>query len=185
MQCVLADSNAINFELVLDRPQWFAISTNPKQEERTCHNLRVLNIESFNPRIQESRCNQFTGAVTLIPTSLFPRYIFARFVAGHSLRTVRYTRGVLKVVCFNSQPAPIDDGVIEFLKSRVGDNGFLNVSEALNPGDKVRIKDGPWKEFSGVIERDIPANARVQILLTAINYHARLVTERHWVEKVN
>ena len=89
------------------------------------------------------------------------------------------------MVCFNSQPAPIDDGVIEFLKSRVGDNGFLNVSEALNPGDKVRIKDGPWKEFSGVIERDIPANARVQILLTAINYHARLVTERHWVEKVN
>lgn len=89
------------------------------------------------------------------------------------------------MVIFNSQPAPIDDEVIEFLKSRVGNNGFLNVREALTPGDKVRIKDGPWKAFAGVIERDIPASARVQILLTAINYQARLVTERKWVEKVS
>ena len=185
MECALADSNAVNFEFILDTPQWFAVSTNPKQEERTLHNLQVLNIETFNPRIQEPRRNQFTGAVTLVPTSLFPRYIFARFVPRNSLRTVRFTRGVLKVVSFNSQPAPIDDEVIEFLKSRVGDDGFLNVREALNPGDKVRIKDGPWKAFSGVIERDITASARVQILLTAINYHARLVTEREWVEKVS
>ena len=179
MEFALADSN-----VVFDRPQWFAISTNPKQEERACHNLQASSVESFNPRIQECRRNQFTGAVTLIPTSLFPRYIFARFIASLQLRKVRFTRGVLKVVSFNSQPAPIDDEVIEFFRSRVGENGFLNVREALAPGDKVRIKDGPWKAFGGVIERDIPASARVQILLTAINYQARLMIERGSVEKV-
>lgn len=185
MECARADSNVMKMESALDRPHWFAICTNLKQEERTCHNLQVSNIESFNPRILECRRNQFTGAVTFIPTSLFPRYIFARFIARNLLRKVRFTRGVLQVVIFNSQPAPIDDEVIEFLKSRVGNNGFLNVREALTPGDKVRIKDGPWKAFAGVIERDIPASARVQILLTAINYQARLVTERKWVEKVS
>src|SRR6476620_877150 len=113
MDSALADSNAMNADSVFDRPRWFAVCTNPKQEERTCHNLHVSTIESFNPRIQERRRNQFTGAGTLISTSLFPRYIFARFVARNFLRTVSFTRGVLRVVSFNSKPIPIDDEVID------------------------------------------------------------------------
>ena len=87
------------------------------------------------------------------------------------------------MVSFNSKPIPIDDEVIDFLKSRVAENGFIDVREPLIPGDKVRIKDGPWKAFGGVIEWDIPASGRVQILLTAINYQARLVIERQSLEK--
>lgn len=47
------------------------------------------------------------------------------------------------MVSFNFKPAPIDNEVTELMKSRVGKDGFINVGEALKPGDKVRIKDGP------------------------------------------
>jgi len=184
MDLTLPDSDAVSIEYQADKPQWFAICTNPRQEDRAYHNLLASSVECFNPRIQESRRNQFTGAVTLIARPVFPRYIFARFSVRSTLRTVRFTRGVLKVVSFNFKPAPIDNEVIELMKSRVGQDGFLKVGEALKPGDKVRIKDGPWRAIAGVIERNTQASERVQILLTAINYQGRLMIERQLVEKI-
>ena len=184
MDLTLQDSDAISIESQADRPQWFAICTNLRQEERAYHNLVALGVECFNPRIQEGRRNQFTGAVTLIAWPLFPRYIFAHFSVRNSLRTVRFTKGVQRVVSFNFKPVPIDNEVIELMKSRVGRDGFLKVDEALKPGDKVRIKDGPWSAIIGVIERNPQPSERVQILLTAINYQGRLVIERQLVEKI-
>ena len=174
----------MSFEHGDDRPQWFAICTHPKQEHRAYYNLLASRVECFNPRIQECRRNQFTGSITLIARPLFPRYIFARFSVRNSLRTIRYTRGVLTVVSFNLKPAPIDDEAIDLMKSRVGKDGFLNIGEALNPGDKVRIKDGPWRAIIGVIARNTQPSERVQILLTAINYQGRLMIERQLVEKI-
>jgi transcriptional antiterminator RfaH len=167
-----------------DRPQWFAICTHPKQEDRAFYNLLAAQVECFYPRIQESRCNEFTGAITRVARPLFHRYIFARFNIQNSLRKVRYTRGVHSVVSFNLKAAPIDDEIVELLKSRVGNDGFLNIGEPLNPGDKVRIKDGPWRAVIGVVERDTQPNERVQLLLTAINYQGRLTIERQLVEKI-
>ena len=182
MDLTLADTTSIEYQA--NKPQWFAICTNPRQEDRAYHNLLTSTVECFNPRIQESRRNQFTGAVTLIARPLFPRYIFARFSVRSSLRTVRFTRGVLKVVSFNFKPIPIDNEVIELMKSRVGKDGFLNVGETLNSGDKVRIKDGPWRAIVGVIERNTEPSERVQLLLTAVNYQGRLMIERQLVEKI-
>ena len=167
-----------------DNPHWFVICTHSKQEDRAYYNLLAARVECFNPRIQECRRNQFTGSIRLAAKPLFPRYIFARFNLRNSLRTVRYTRGVLTVVSFNLKPAPIDDEVIDLMKARVGKDGFLNIGAALSPGDKVRIKDGPWRAVIGVIEQNTHPSERVQILLTAINYQGRLMIERQFVEKI-
>src|SRR5262249_7230276 len=148
------NSNVINNEYEVEPPQWFAVCTHSKQEERAYHNLLASSVECFNPKIKECRRNQFTGAVTHIARPLFPRYIFARFTQS-LLRKVSFTRGVLKVVSFNAKPAPIDKDVIELLQARVGSDGFLSVGEALKPGDAVRIKDGPWKALVGVVERNL------------------------------
>jgi len=178
------NSNAINIEYDGESPQWFAICTHPKQEDRAYYNLQASNVECFNPKIKECRRNQFTGAVSYIARPLFPRYIFARFNIQSLLRKVSFTRGVLKVVSFNSKPAPIDQEVIELLKARVGSDGFLSVGDPLKPGDEVRIKDGPWKALVGVVERNLQSGERVQLLLTAISYQGRLMIERQWIEKV-
>lgn len=108
-----ANSNVMNIECEADTPQWFAICTKPKQEDRAYHNLQASSVECFNSKIKECRHNQFTGAVTLIARPLFPRYIFARFRAQSLLRRVRFIRGVLKVVSFNSKPTPIDNEVLK------------------------------------------------------------------------
>lgn len=179
------DSNPINIEYEVESPQWFAVCTHSKQEDRAYYNLQAANIECFAPRIKERRINQFSGAVSYIARPLFPRYIFARFSIQSLLRKVSFTRGVLKVISFNAKPAPIDEEVIELLRARGGSDGFLTIGEALKAGDEVRIKDGPWKALVGVVERDLQSSERVQLLLTAINFQGRLVIERECVEKVS
>jgi len=176
------NSNVINIECAVEPPQWFAICTHSKQEERAYQNLQAANVECFNPKIKECRRNQF-GAATQIARPLFPRYIFAHFSIQRLLRQVSYTRGVIRVVSFNSNPAPIDKEVIELLKARVGSDGFLGVGD-FKPGDEVRIKDGPWKALVGVVERNLQSGERVQLLLTAITYQGRLMIESQWIEKV-
>ena len=175
----------MNVEKVSEDPAWFAICTNPKQEDRACDNLQAWGLECFNPKIKECRCNPFTGMATFIATPLFPRYIFSRFSAPRLLHQVNFARGVHRVVSFSDKPTPIDDEVIALLKSRVDNEGFLAVGEPLKPGDKVRIKDGVWKNLIGVIERDLEASKRIQMLMTTIQYQGSLTIERDCVEKIS
>jgi hypothetical protein len=72
------------------------------------------------------------------------------------------------------KPAPIDNEVIELMKSR-RQAWVLQCRRGPEPGDRVRIKDGgPWRAIVGVIERNTQ-------LLTAINYQGRLMTKSQLV----
>jgi transcriptional antiterminator RfaH len=177
--------SGLNVEKVSENPAWFAICTNPKQEDRAYDNLQAWGLECFNPKIKERRCNPFTGMATFMATPLFPRYIFSRFSAPTLLHRVNFARGVHRVVSFNDKPTPVDDEVIAVLKSRVNNEGFLTIGEPLKAGDKVRIKDGVWKNLIGVIERDLEASARTRILMTTIQYQGSLTIERDCVEKIS
>lgn len=168
-----------------DGPRWFALCTKPKQEDRACSNLESWGVECFNPKIQKCQRNPFTGIGTLITKPLFSNYIFSRFTAKTLLHQISFTRGVSRVVSFNGQPVPIDEDVIAVLKSRVGKNGFLNIGERLKPGDRIRIRSGPWQELVGVVERDLTASERVMVLLTSISYQGRLTVEKDLVEKIS
>jgi transcriptional antiterminator RfaH len=178
------NSSALDNREIANTPRWFAIYTNGKQEVRAFHNLLAWGLESFNPMIKEYRRNQFTGLASFVSRPLFPRYIFARFAPLNLMHKVTFTRGVQRIVSFNDEPCPIDDEVIAFLKSRVGSDGFVSLGTPLKAGDKVRIKDGPWKALEGVVERDVKPSERVMLLLTAINFQGRLTIESDWLEKI-
>lgn len=171
----------------INKPSWYAVFTNPKQEERASRNLLAWGIETFSPRFQECRRNEFNGAPTYYSKPLFSRYIFARFEASRLLQKVWSTRGVKSVVHFSERPAQIDDELIDLIKSRVGEDGFVKVGDRvddrLNYGDKVLIKDGPLKTFAGVFERAVKDNDRVMILLSNINFQGRVTVERSMVAK--
>lgn len=170
---------------IIDRPNWFALWTNPKQEDRACSNLESWGVECFNPKLKKCQRNPFTGISTFITKPLFSRYIFSRFIARTLLHQISFTRGVHRVVSFNGKPVPIDDDVIAFFKSLIDENGFLHIGEPLKPGDKIRIKSGPWRELIGVVERDLTASQRVLILMTSISYQGRLTVDKDMVEKLS
>lgn len=170
---------------VSEEARWYAVRTKPKQEERADDNLRAWRVETFTPRLKERRSTQYGTGPTYAVKPLFPRYIFARFNAQSLLHKVNYTRGVQNVVGFGEWPTPIDDEIIDLIKSQVDEDGFVKVGEEFKSGDKVKIKFGPLKSLVGVFERKIKDTDRVKILLTTVSYQSHLVIDREMIEKID
>ena len=161
---------------------WYALHTNSRQEFRTISNLRAWGIESFTPWLKEKasrRSAHFTP--TLKP--LFPRYVFAQFNAAAMLHRVRYTRGVHSIVSSGTGPVIVEDGIIALCRSRMGDDDCI--IEIIKAGDPVIITAGPFKDFQGLFERELPGEEeRVAILLTAVTYQARVEVDRCDIQRI-
>lgn len=164
-----------------DNLQWFVIQAKPKQEDRANSNLKAWMVETFTPRLRERGCNKYTGEPSYITKHLFPRYIFARFDANNSLHKIHFTRGVHRVVSYGNKPAPVDDQIIDAIRSRVAADGYVKLNGDLQPGDEIMINNGPLRNFIGVFDRKINDTNRVMILLTTVSYQAHIVIERELV----
>ena len=171
------------FENWADSSRWYVVHTHVKQEERANENLRSWGVETLYAKSKSRRFNQFTGAPTYLTQPLFPRYLFAKFNAREQLPKIRFTRGVQNVVCFGENPAPVDEDIIDIIRSRIDENGFVKTNDELRPGDKVVIRAGPLRDLMGIFERQVKGSDRITILLTAIEYQGRLVVERELVQR--
>jgi transcription elongation factor/antiterminator RfaH len=167
-----------------ERVNWYAIYTKPMEESRVELNLKSRGIETFAPKIKARRDNQFTGKPVYVTTPLFSRYTFAKFNLAASLHKVNFMRGVQYVVRFDGCPVVIDDEVIEIIRSRVNEKGFVRLDD-FQPGDKVIIKSGPFKNLTGIFNAALKDNERVSVFLTAVSYQNRVVVEKDLVLKVD
>jgi transcriptional antiterminator RfaH len=172
----------MSYAVVTDVPGWYAIHTHSKQENRAEMNLKAWNVETFFPRVKDYRLNEFTGAPTYFIKPLFPGYLFARFALNDSLHKVHFTRGVHSIVCVGSDPAPIDDTVIEIITAQIDEEGFVKIGGELTPGAKVLIQAGPFKGFTGVFERQASDADRIKILLDCVSFRARVEIEKERVK---
>ena len=91
------------------------------------------------------------------------------------------------MVGFGDGPTPVEDEIIDLIKSRVGKDGFVQFNEELKlkRGDKVVIRDGPLANLVGIFERDVEDGDRVLMLLTAISYQGHVTVERELLKKIS
>ena len=162
---------------------WYVVHTHPQQEERAGGNLRSWGIETLTPKLRVNRYNEFTSKVSRIPKPLFPSYIFARFRFNAEYHRVRFTRGVHSVITFTGTATPVEDEIIDLVRSRIGDDGFVKPFDELKAGDEVIIRDGRFKDLCGVFEREMQDTDRVRILLNTVNFQAHVVVDREFVQK--
>lgn len=172
----------MNSAAVSEIPRWYVIHTHTKQESRADDNLKAWNVETFFPRIRDCRFNEFTGAPSYFVKPLFNGYFFARFSLKNSLHKVRFTRGVHSVVCVGSDPAPVDDMVIEAIAARIDGSGFVKIGGDLESGARVLVQAGPFKGFTGIFERETSAEDRIKILLDCVYFQAHVEVERMHVK---
>ena len=132
----------MGIETGVEDRQWHVLYTNPKQEERANSNLIAWGVETLHAKLKISRHNEFTGLPTYITQPLFPRYIFAKFNAREQLSKILFTRGVHNVVCFGDGPACINQEIIDVIRARIDQNGFVELNNDLKPGDRVVINGG-------------------------------------------
>jgi transcriptional antiterminator RfaH len=167
MNCTLADI-----------PNWYAIHTHPKQENRAEKNLLAWDVETFFPRLRDCRFNELTGEPSYFIKPLFPGYLFARFSLNALFHKVRFTRGVHSIVCIGNDPALVDDRVIEIITAQIDAAGFVKIGDDLEPGAKVLIQSGPFRGLTGIFERKASAADRIRILLDCVSFQARVEVEK-------
>jgi transcriptional antiterminator RfaH len=146
---------------------WFCIRSRPKHEHIAAAHLRQLpGVEVFNPRLRFLRSTRRGRA--LVTESLFPNYLFARFVLNTTLDRVRHATGVNTVVRFGDRVPAIPQEIIETLQNSlelVTDRVF---SDAPAEGDNVEIMHGPFQGENALVTRVFPARQRVQVLLEVL-----------------
>ncbi len=160
--------------------QWYAVYTKPKQENIVADSLKGAGLEVFNPKLKQRK--YVHGVYKDIIGPFFPCYIFVRFEPANFSWMIKYTRGVRKIVGGDS-PWPVSDEVIDLIKAHE-ENGIIAIKPPeLRSGDRVTIKDGPLQGLNGIFEKEINGQERVILLLTAIEYQARVVVDKAFLMK--
>jgi transcriptional antiterminator RfaH len=163
---------------------WYAIHTNPRQEMRAESNLRAWGIETYLPMVKDDQLSQSDPNRPDAVKPLFLRYFFARFRFDTMGFKIRYTRGVKDIVTFGQTPAPIDDEIIDLIRSRQDELGYVMLDDGISLGDEILVKDGIFKGIHGIFERNISNSNRVMILLKAIQFQAHIIVDRGSLKKL-
>ncbi len=164
---------------LLNEKSWFAIQAKPHREDVAAGSVGELDLECFLPKIKQEQLVCGTARPVIKP--LFRGYFFARFCAALSLDAVCYARGVLRVLGTTRFPIPIAEEVIDQIRARVRDDGFVKLeAKPFCPGDTVVIEEGPFAGLVGQVEREFDDGKRVAILLEAMQL-ARVLIEKRWV----
>lgn len=165
-------------EEFLEQSNWYAIQTKPHREDQAASNIGRLGLAVLLPKVKRERLEYGNRAVSIKP--LFPGYLFARFSPSSHLRSIRYARGVNRVVCFGELPVPLSEEVVDTIKARVGRDGFVNLnsSKSFRKGDQVVVNEGPLQGLAGVFEQELSDGERAVVLLKTVEYQARVLVEK-------
>jgi transcriptional antiterminator RfaH len=163
---------------------WYCVHTRPTKEEQAIrHCQQVLGVETYFPRLRRQRTIRRVRRETT--EALFPRYFFCRVDPATHYRAIRYTPEVIDVVNFGGGPAIVPPEVIGNLKQWAGETiDLITIQPGLQPGDRVRITDGPLLGLEAIVSHDTKHPERVAVLLSILSAGAKLTINRSALELV-
>ncbi len=143
---------------------WYVIHTRPKCEHLAAGMMQGLSgVEAYCPRIKFQR-NTRRGKVWFTE-ALFPSYFFARFVPATSIRAVKHSQNVLRIVGFGDTMSPVPDMVIQAIREEMDDQVVKEVQVNVKVGDVVELTEGPMRGLKGIVNSVLTGEERVKILL--------------------
>lgn len=157
-----------------DNTQWYVVHTQPQHELRADVNLRRQGFTTYLPRYLRRRRHARRTDTVVRP--LFPRYLFVGIdLARDRWRAIQSTFGVSHLVLTGEEPTPLPGGVIEEIRSRESEDGYvvLGLPAGLKPGSRVRLTDGIFAESRGILDR-VADDRRVAILLDLLGREVRV-----------
>jgi transcription antitermination factor NusG len=130
--------------------QWFAIWTRSRHERTVHDQLAERGIEAFLPTV--TRWSRWKDRRKKIDWPLFPGYCFGRFAPADRLPVLKCS-GVVSIVSFDGNLAPIPDETIEGIRTLVHSTLPYDPCPLLKTGSRVEVVHGPLKGVTGILER--------------------------------
>ncbi|HET7852953.1 MAG TPA: transcription termination/antitermination NusG family protein [Candidatus Methylomirabilis sp.] len=170
----------------IDVGDWYAVQVKRHNERRGEQQLTLRGIPVLLPFIEVVRRYRTRRVVLLEP--LFPGYLFARMEAMDEAperwQALRWAPGVRRVLGTSDVPTPVDDGVVEAIRDRTRELGFVRPTPGHVPGSRVRIRGGPMAGLEAVFDRQMSRTGRVRVLLELLGQEARVEVDAFDLEMV-
>jgi transcriptional antiterminator RfaH len=161
---------------------WYVIQTKPKQEAETSRRLGDLGLECLLPKVLDYRT--WNGRAVTIEKPLFPSYLFVKLILVYHYYQVKWTKGLARFVGWGDKPVPIADEIVDIIRNRMDEGGRVRMGLDLKPGEQVRIKSGPLKDFIGIFDGTISPRRRVRILLQLVGSQVSVNLPTSQVESI-
>ena len=106
------------------------------------------------------------GKREVIEEKIYAGYVLVEMIVDDdSWYVVRNTPNVTGFIGAGTVPTPLSAGEIEILMKRIGvEEPKYKIDDAV--GDRVKITDGPFKDFDGKISEIDMERGRVKVLVT-------------------
>ena len=148
----------------VSQPAWYVVHTRPKCEHLAAGLMLGLpEVETYCPRIRFQR-NTRRGKVWFVE-ALFPSYFFARFDPLVSLRAVKHSQNVIRILDFGGVPVSVPATVIESLREEMANQEIHEVRVGVQVGDTVELTEGPMRGLKGIVNSIANGDDRVKILM--------------------
>src|SRR6201987_5144494 len=104
--------------------RWFVAQTHSPAEAKATAHLNRQGFEIYFPRYLKRR--RHARRIETVAAPLFPRYLFVAIDLNiQRWRSIQSTIGVTHLVCNGDEPATVSNGVIEQLRGREDERGFI------------------------------------------------------------
>jgi transcriptional antiterminator NusG len=178
--------------------QWFVIHTLSGQEQKVKESIeKRLKTEEMGEFIKEvlvpmeKVAEVRSGKKTVSTRKLYPGYVFVDMVLLDENNRIiekpwyfiRDTQGIIGFVG-GDRPTPTSAEEIESIKSQISDSEDTERPKVqFEVGETIKINDGPFLNFSGVIEEIDPDKGKLKVTVNIFGRNTPVELEYWQVEK--
>lgn len=155
---------------------WLVVKLKPNKINIAQKNLRRQNFLFYHPQFLSTIKRKSKFKNVLKP--LFPNYMFI-FLDDNNQHNykINNTIGVSHIVRFGNAVPVIKGDTIHKIMASINQDSDNLPSQKFEIGQKIKIKNGPFSNFSGKIE-DLSNENRVWILLDWLNNQVRVSIDK-------
>jgi transcription antitermination factor NusG len=162
------------------RQPWYGVRTKSNQERLAAAVLESKGYEQYLPVYRSRR--RWSDRVVEKDQPLFPGYVFCRFDAKKPLPIVS-SPGVVSVVGFGKEPAPISDTEIEAVQTLLHSGLATEPCPFLHEGQRIRVKRGSLEGLEGILLKK-KTDWRMVVSVTMLQRSVAVEIDREWITTI-
>lgn len=158
------------------RPAWYVVHSYSGMENKVKKNLehRAESMGMTDRILQvvvptETEIEIKEGVRRVVERRVFPGYILIEMSMDEdSWYVVRNTPGVTSFVSMGDKPSPLSEAEVDRIMSRI-ESDEPRVKVSFDVGERVRITQGPFAEFTGVVDTIEPEKGKARVMVSFFN----------------
>lgn len=174
-----------------DEKSWFVIHTYSGHEERVKKNLEQrIKLMDASEEIgevvvpTEDEVEVKSGQRRTVAKKILPGYVLVQMrMSDNNWNIVRNTPGVTGFVGSGGKPVPLQETEIDVIIKQMTTEA-PSIKVGFKQGQSVRVTDGPFTDFVGIVDEISAGKGKVKVLLTLFGRETPVELDFLQVEKL-